>query len=329
MTTESFLSLFSTKLNYDNLTLARSIFICFCMASFYVISLYLWSHQNRFNRNEPSVIKRRFISVILSCFICFISVYLIADKQGGHLITEWIGFKFGLSGLKACLASIVATVILFSGPLLQQFISDYLLSYSFQVYETNGTRNEREHDTFVAKQIKSLRLRYQRYVLYMKFHLADMCFWRNYIISPFTEEFVFRSCMIPLLVQNLSFTSTVFIAPLFFGLAHLHHIIEGYFTNELPLAHLIGVHMFQFSYTYIFGVYSSFLFMRTGSLFSCFLSHSFCNFMGFPNFRQLMSDFDTKVKYSVAAVYIIGLVMFTALVGSLTEPSLFHNKVFY
>lgn len=328
MITESFPSLFNTKLNYDDISLARSIFICFCMASFYVISLYLWSHQNRFNRNEPSVIKRRFISVILTCFISFITIYLIADKSDkGHLVTEWIGFKLGLNGLKACLASMLATALLFSGPLLQHFISDYMLSYSFQVYETNDEGSNKEHGSY--KQIKSLKLRYQRYKHIIKFNLGDLCFWRNYIISPFTEEFVFRSCMLPLLIQNLNHVSVVLIAPLFFGLAHLHHIIEGYFTNELPLGHLIGAHMFQFSYTYIFGVYSSFLFLRTGSLFSCFISHAFCNFMGFPNFRQLMNDFDTKVKYSVAAVYCFGLVMFFVLVGSLTEPTLFHNKVFY
>lgn len=45
-------------------------------------------------------------------------------------------------------------------------------------------------------------------------------------MAPLSEEFVFRACMMPLILQSFSPLASVFITPLFFGVAHVHHIIE-------------------------------------------------------------------------------------------------------
>lgn len=49
---------------------------------------------------------------------------------------------------------------------------------------------------------------------------------RNHVIAPLSEEFTFRACMLPLLLQSFEPWSAVLITPLFFGVAHLHHMIE-------------------------------------------------------------------------------------------------------
>lgn len=46
------------------------------------------------------------------------------------------------------------------------------------------------------------------------------------MMAPLSEEFVFRACMMPLVMQSFSAIHSVFITPLFFGVAHIHHIIE-------------------------------------------------------------------------------------------------------
>lgn len=46
------------------------------------------------------------------------------------------------------------------------------------------------------------------------------------MMAPLSEEFVYRACMMPLVMQSLTATQSVFVAPLFFGVAHIHHIIE-------------------------------------------------------------------------------------------------------
>ncbi|CAH1766528.1 1041_t:CDS:2 [Entrophospora sp. SA101] len=50
--------------------------------------------------------------------------------------------------------------------------------------------------------------------------------------APFTEEFVFRSCMVTLLaLADLSHAKIVFLTPFIFGMAHLHHAWE-YYVNH-------------------------------------------------------------------------------------------------
>ena len=50
---------------------------------------------------------------------------------------------------------------------------------------------------------------------------------RVYVLGPFSEEFVFRGCMIPTLVQaGYSVQTIVWGAPILFGVAHVHHAIE-------------------------------------------------------------------------------------------------------
>lgn len=75
----------------------------------------------------------------------------------------------------------------------------------------------------------------------------------------------------------------VFVAPLYFGIAHIHHFYE--FTLTHPHASLLGAllrSLFQFAYTTLFGWYATFVYLRTGSLAAVILVHSFCNWCGLP-----------------------------------------------
>lgn len=51
---------------------------------------------------------------------------------------------------------------------------------------------------------------------------------RNHVVAPLSEEFTFRACMLPILLQSFHPTRAIMITPLFFGIAHLHHVIERY-----------------------------------------------------------------------------------------------------
>ena len=61
---------------------------------------------------------------------------------------------------------------------------------------------------------------------YWKRATSDLIWWRNYVVAPFSEEFTFRACLIPLLLGPFTWRGTVLVSPLFFGVAHLHHMIE-------------------------------------------------------------------------------------------------------
>jgi prenyl protein peptidase len=222
---------------------------------------------------------------------------LNGNEADYYFIHMWIGLRFDLSNLlKSIFCSLFLTMVLFAGPIVQNFMNrniKYALS------------SENKLDT-----------------------LTDLTVWRNYIISPFTEEFVFRSCMIPLLIPHLGFVKTVLITPLFFGMAHLHHIIEGYCLNQQSFKMLCIQHLFQFTYTYIFGAYSSYLFIRTGSFFSSFFSHAFCNLMGFPNFHEMYYEFGGLHRIVLLVSYVIGLISFFCIISTVTRPTFFDNHLF-
>ncbi|EQL01202.1 CaaX prenyl protease [Ophiocordyceps sinensis CO18] len=108
--------------------------------------------------------------------------------------------------------------------------------------------------------------------------------WRNIVAGPFTEECLFRSAAVPLLLLAGSDSTNIILrSPLVFGLAHLHHFYEFRITHpQTPLIAAAARSIFQFLYTYIFGVYATFILMRTGSLLAAISAHALCNSIGLP-----------------------------------------------
>ena len=143
---------------------------------------------------------------------------------------------------------------------------------------------------------------------------GNLVTWRNVVIAPVAEEYVFRACLCTvLLAGGYSDTACIFWAPFFFGLAHLHHLLVR------PAAQVF----MQFAYTTVFGWIAAFLFVRTGHLLAPTLAHCFCNYMGFPLLHLIASSsHPTLVKLS----FILGLILFFVLASPLTSPHLYsHN----
>ncbi|KAK6419606.1 CAAX prenyl protease, partial [Oleoguttula sp. CCFEE 5521] len=116
--------------------------------------------------------------------------------------------------------------------------------------------------------------------------------YRNFVVAPASEEIVFRSLVIPpFILAKMPPKHIVFLTPLIFGLAHVHHMADFCRTHtpagrtlptmEVFLQALLRA-VFQFCYTSLFGFFTAFAFLRTGNLYAIILAHSFCNFMGFP-----------------------------------------------
>lgn len=104
--------------------------------------------------------------------------------------------------------------------------------------------------------------------------------------GPATEEVVFRSVIIAVhLLAKVSPSKLVFLTPLYFGIAHVHHFYEFTLTHpNAPLPAVLFRTLFQFTYTSLFGFFAAFVYLRTGSIYACIITHSFCNSMGLPRF---------------------------------------------
>lgn len=110
--------------------------------------------------------------------------------------------------------------------------------------------------------------------------------WRNLVAGPVTEEIMFRSLLIPLhLLAHVTPKNIVFITPLYFGIAHIHHLYDFRLTRpEVPVTMAVIRSLVQFTYTSLFGFFAAFVFLRTGSVYASIAAHTFCNWQGLPRF---------------------------------------------
>lgn len=268
----------------------------------YVIPFYL-SPRTRpspsLSRDAPSVIRARITSVSLTCAIASLVTFLVLAKEG-HLTNVQVAHVMGYwpLGLEETVRVVVLTAILFMGPLFEYFVVE------------RGWRDW-YGSTPVAKGSTMSFLQPARDVLFG----GDWIAWRNYIAGPLTEEILFRSAAIPLMVlARTSLTKTIFLSPLVFGLAHVHHLYEFKVTNpRVPLGAAVLRSLFQLGYTTLFGAYATFLYLRTGSVVAVFAVHVLCNCMGLPRVwgrvtgRGLDGE-ETEVKRVWSLLYYILLV---------------------
>lgn len=90
----------------------------------------------------------------------------------------------------------------------------------------------------------------------------------------------------------------------------------------------IIISFFQFFYTSIFGIYSAFLFVRTGHFVAPFIVHAFCNHMGFPDIHELINQREPK-RFIFMVLYVLGLVSWILLLPTMTDPTWFDNQQFW
>lgn len=86
-----------------------------------------------------------------------------------------------------------------------------------------------------------------------------------------------------MILARTSLTKTIFVSPLVFGLAHVHHLYEFRITHpNVPVRAAILRSVFQLGYTTLFGAYATFVYLRSGSLLAVVGMHMLCNAMGLP-----------------------------------------------
>ncbi|BFZ63405.1 CAAX prenyl protease [Saitoella coloradoensis] len=223
------------------------------------------------SKDSPQIIRLRALSVTVACLI---STSLTAIYAKSRYEDLWHGglrvLGFGEGTCGDVVRALGLVFVLYIGPLVKWLIWE------------NGLR-------FVPRNVKE--------------NLTSWIGWRNYIIGPFTEELVFRACVIPLhLLAHESRTKIIFYTPLFFGLAHIHHFYEFRLTHsEVPVSVALFRTLFQFTYTTLFGWFASFVWLRTGSTWACVAVHTLCNVMGLPETGSELRGWK-KTAYRAALV---------------------------
>ncbi|KAF5859038.1 hypothetical protein ETB97_003474 [Aspergillus alliaceus] len=232
-------------------------FFSICLTLFYVVPFYVSSTTRpspTLSRDAPSVIRARIKVVTWSCIGSTLAVaWLITAKGDVSLFEALKLLGWWPMGFAEAFRSLLLTSILFAGPLFER-----------------GIAEGEWRDWIKGSRISET--------------LRGWIGWRNYVAGPVTEEIMFRSVIVPLhILSKVPPSRIVFAAPLYFGIAHVHHFYEFRLTHPdtSVLAALLRS-IFQFGYTTIFGWYVTFIYLRTGSLLAVILAHAFCNWCGLP-----------------------------------------------
>jgi prenyl protein peptidase len=254
--------------------------------------------QNERWRDDPDVIKARLLAVTSATLICCLIVFVVTNRNDEiHNLTANTWLHLGFTWSNAL--PLLITPLLFSGPLYVQFLEKTL---PFQ------KDWDFEHDVL--------------------FRFLSIVGLRNYFVAPITEEIVFRACVLTVYhLADASRMKMIFLSPLVFGAAHVHHAFETYHrygrTATAAKRAIISTTI-QFAYTSIFGFYCCYLFLRSGSLIPPIAAHMFCNIMGVPQPNYEISLMPSR-KLSISAAYLFGIIGFVGMLKpwSYTDDSLY------
>ncbi|KAH7927647.1 Abi-domain-containing protein [Leucogyrophana mollusca] len=296
----------ATLLTTASAHLVTVLFACCYVGSIYVSQNARLSfkpaasqaRQSRYerSRDDPDVIKARLVSVSIATFICCAGVFaMMWHSLGGNMEHPSSAFDITVAHLGFKLSPIyplLVTPLLFLGPLYGRYLAEALPLQRYWTFK---------HDVvFFFLSIRGIR---------------------NYIMAPITEEVVFRACVLTVYqLSGASKTRMIFLSPISFGAAHIHHAWDTYNrygrTRTAAQRAVIGT-LFQFAYTSMFGFYCAYLFLRTGSIIPPIVSHVFCNVMGIPQPGVEMSQTPNR-KYAIAVAYSLGILAFVGTLGPWT-----------
>ena len=342
----------------DDIPLQYALLYCLTLSSFFVGSLYAFvpSKIRCLSRDNVTHIKWR-TAVTLAVMIIGVAIYpFLFCQQLDTMIDDmdvsynppwykYLGFTWQpIQDIKI----ITHVLILYLGSFLCSWLKVYHRARILQWEESrisfvrksarlpNNNAKTQQQLTILTKPKYLYRSLHVTWILPIKqsfqsFINDEGYRWitlRNLGIAPLVEEVIFRACVLPpLLASSLSPTKASWTAPLFFGVAHLHHFYEKYRhippierTNKI-ICHLLLVVAVQWTYTTLFGAYESHVFVRTGSLSGVVLAHMLCNYMGLPDisFTRPSSSL-YGYFWGISIMYLFGIGMFIVGFNSFLFP---------
>jgi len=264
----------------------QSCFQCLILAVSYVAAIYIFD-KRIYDRNHPESIKQRIKSVTLICLLAPVFVYYCGSTSftSRYDVITWLGLHTNHI-INAIFFPLLLTAILFLGPIVMRLCENGIDELQISILSFN-----------------------------------DLRWCRDYVVAPLTEEFIFRACMLPIMTSAFGLTPSIFLTPLFFGVAHVHHAVE-HIKNGNALMDVVFSTVFQLSYTTLFGAYCCFIFLRTGHFIAPVLCHSFCNMMGFPDFPGISTSRSPNL---ITISFCFGLLLFLFLLFPMTTPSLYES----
>ena len=302
--------------------LAQVTYYCLLVSSCFVGSLYVLvpARVRQLDRDDCTQIQWRTVAISIAC-LGAVTIYPFFSCEDlvpvARLVVDLPGFL--KAEFVACQSVLVHISLLYLGPLVRNSVAVHQVLHSKRIPFSSTARAylETYYQSFLLRNVAALKGMYGSSEQWMAL--------RNLIIAPALEEVAFRGCIVSALLsaKSLSTGQIVFLAPLFFGVAHVHHGWMCLRRGE-PWTGVALQVLFQFVYTSLFGSYATWVYLRTRSLLAAILAHSYCNAMGLPDltFWHQSSPLHA-VRWCILGAHGIGLAAFAA-----TMNALLHGRGF-
>ena len=292
----------------------ESIFFCCAGSVFFVGALYLLvpKHIRILDRDDPIHIQWRSVVTCLVCLVaCITYPFVFCDtssteekEEEEEAVKTFSILSILIHPSISVLGVLFHTIVLYTGPIVVRLV--YLYESQNQKRQKDGRFLDYLKQVYMRLIIPTLISFFKGpYVSSKNERWKNI---RNFIVAPATEEIFFRGCFVPcLLSSGMSPIKTTFVAPIFFGFAHVHHAMVRLSKGERFFPVFL-ITFFQFTYTSLFGSYASYAFIRSGSILAVIISHSYCNWMGLPDL-SFMNKRHYLHKYRMVLLlsYIIGI----------------------
>lgn len=241
--------------------MVMAIVYCCIIAFTFVFALYQLPKSIRnLHRDHPKHVKARIlVCVVISCLVPLLVDHYLNKIQHNIPTSKFLGIHPTCISFVVIIRSFLLILSMFLGPVIESLTNIFAYSKSF---------------------CHALRL----CLFKTKHNFIDqpLLIFRALVIAPLCEEWLFRSCMLPMLIfSGFSESASIAITCTIFGLAHSHHYFEHRKAGKSHSAALASV-VVMLLYTAVFGSVASHVFLKTGNFYSIVIMHSFANYMGFP-----------------------------------------------
>jgi len=251
------------------------------------------------DRNHVSSIRRRAVGVFLACIYSLVLTAVCTDEFA--IDNPFVQFGRIISVL-------FMTMTLFIGPLtvlvctelhtMRRYLDRDVSLFSYIVNKLPQTTDER---------------------------------WRlgrDVVLAPIGEEICFRACVIHLLTPyTLTSAQAIYMTPMLFAGAHFHHLVQRVRHGDTIMQAALET-AFQSVYTYAFGVYAAYVYVRTRALWPAVGAHMFCNAIGHPDVHALVdtdSSRNTRIFYTCA--YVLGVIVWVIAMINFTHKYTLHDDL--
>jgi membrane protease YdiL (CAAX protease family) len=258
-----------------------SLSLCAGISIFFVASLYVFVPRSvqRLARDDPAQIRWRSLATTIVCVLSLlVSKFISCEDSIGSILGQ-ASLAVLLQDLFSAVVALGHIMVLYLNPLVMTMLRvRRIVNRNNGVYQRGGVQAflKNYYTICIGPMVAAL----------LRIDGNEQVQWillRNYIFAPITEELVFRCSIIPVLqAGGMSDGSIIWISPMFFGFAHAHHAFLRY-NQGLPIFTVVLQTTFQFAYTTLFGIYCSYVYLRTKSVLAVCVGHAFCNVMGLPN----------------------------------------------